>query len=120
MAIAALFLVLTVAAPWIAPYDPFDQDLSNALSPPSAEHLFGADQYGRDILSRVIYGTRTALIAIIVADGLALAVGGALGLVAGFAGGRIDTRDDAPGRRAAGVPLPAAGADHRRRARARA
>src|SRR5580693_8173596 len=91
LAIALLFLVLTAAAPWIAPYDPYDQDLSSALSPPSADHLFGADQYGRDILSRVIYGTRTALIAIIVADGLAVVVGGAFGLVAGFAGGRIDT-----------------------------
>ncbi len=90
LGIAALFLLLVAAAPWIAPYDPYDQDLSNALSPPSAEHLFGADQYGRDILSRVIYGSRTALIAIIVADGLALVVGGALGLVAGFAGGRVD------------------------------
>jgi peptide/nickel transport system permease protein len=90
LAIAGLFVVLTFAGPWIAPYDPYDQDLSSALSPPSAEHLFGADQYGRDILSRVIYGTRTALIAIIVADGIALVTGGALGLVAGFAGGRVD------------------------------
>jgi peptide/nickel transport system permease protein len=91
LGIAALLLVLTVAAPWIAPYDPYDQDLSSALTPPSADHLFGADQYGRDILSRVIYGTRTALIAIIVADGLAVVVGGAFGLIAGFAGGRVDT-----------------------------
>jgi ABC-type dipeptide/oligopeptide/nickel transport system permease subunit len=91
LAIAAVFLLLTVTAPWIAPYDPYDQDLSSALSPPSAEHLFGADQYGRDVLSRVIYGTRTALIAIVVADGLALVVGGTFGLVAGFAGGRVDT-----------------------------
>jgi peptide/nickel transport system permease protein len=90
LAIALLFLVLTVAASWIAPYDPFDQDLSSALSPPSAEHLFGADQYGRDVLSRVMYGTRTALVAIVVAGGLALTVGGALGLIAGFVGGAVD------------------------------
>jgi peptide/nickel transport system permease protein len=88
--IAVLFLVLTIAAPLIAPYDPDDQDLSNALSPPSAEHLFGADQYGRDVLSRVIFGSRTALLAIVVADGLALLVGGATGLIAGFAGGSVD------------------------------
>src|ERR1039458_2873209 len=73
LAIAGLFVVLTFAGPWIAPYDPYDQDLSSALSPPSAEHLFGADQYGRDILSRVIYGTRTALIAITFADGTKVA-----------------------------------------------
>jgi peptide/nickel transport system permease protein len=91
VAIALLFLVLTVAAPWIAPYDPYDQDLSGALSPPSADHPFGADQYGRDVLSRVMYGTRTALVAIVVAGGLALTVGGALGLIAGFVGGMADT-----------------------------
>ena len=91
LAIALLFLVLTVAAPWIAPYDPYDQDLSSALSPPSADHLFGADQYGRDVLSRVMYGTRTALVAIVMAGGLALTVGGALGLIAGFVGGAIDS-----------------------------
>ncbi len=91
VAIALLFLVLTVAAPWIAPCDPYDQDLSSALSPPSADHPFGADQYGRDVLSRVMYGTRTALVAIVVAGGLALTVGGALGLIAGFVGGMADT-----------------------------
>ncbi|MCW3473597.1 ABC transporter permease [Limobrevibacterium gyesilva] len=90
LCIAAVFLLLTVAAPAVAPYDPYDQDLSSALSPPSAAHPFGADQYGRDMLSRVIYGTRTALLAIVMADGLALVVGGGLGLIAGFTGGHID------------------------------
>ena len=91
LAIVVLFLVMTVAASWIAPYDPFDQDLSSALSPPAADHWFGADQYGRDVLSRVLYGSRSALIVIIVADGLALVAGGALGLFAGFLGGLVDT-----------------------------
>jgi len=90
LAIAILFLLLTVTAPLVAPFDPYDQDLSSALSPPSAAHLFGADQYGRDTLSRVIYGTRTALLAIVMADGLALLVGGSLGLIAGFLGGAVD------------------------------
>jgi len=90
LAIAIIFLILTVAAPLIAPYDPYDQDLSSALQPPSADHWFGSDQYGRDTLSRVIYGTRTALLAIVMADVLALVVGGGLGLVAGFSGGRVD------------------------------
>ena len=90
LAITLAFLVLTVAAPLIAPYDPYDQDFSSALSPPSWQHLFGADQYGRDVFSRVLYGSRTALLAIIVADGLALALGSALGLVGGFMGGLTD------------------------------
>ena len=90
LVIAAAFLVLTVIAPLVAPFDPYEQDLSNALSPPSATHWCGADQYGRDTLSRVIYGTRTALLAIIMADVLALAVGGGLGLIAGFSGGQVD------------------------------
>lgn len=89
--IAACFLVLVVAAPWLAPYDPYDQDLSSSLAQPSAEHLFGADQYGRDVLSRVMFGTRTALLAIIAADGIALVLGSLFGLVAGFAGGRTDS-----------------------------
>jgi peptide/nickel transport system permease protein len=90
LAITLVFLLLTVAAPLVAPYDPYDQDLSSALSPPSAEHWFGADQYGRDTFSRVLYGTRTALLAVVVADGLALVLGCGMGLVAGFFGGRID------------------------------
>ena len=90
LVIVALFLIMTVAAPWIAPYDPFDQDLSSALSPPAADHWFGADQYGRDVLSRILYGSRSALVVIIVADGLALVAGGALGLTAGFIGGAVD------------------------------
>jgi peptide/nickel transport system permease protein len=89
--IACVFLILTFAAPLIAPYAPDDQDLSSALTPPSLDHLFGADQYGRDMLSRVIYGSRTALVAIVVADGLALVVGGTFGLVAGFIGGGVDS-----------------------------
>jgi peptide/nickel transport system permease protein len=91
LVIAGLFLVLVIAAPWLAPYDPYDQDLSSSLAEPGAEHWFGADQYGRDMLSRVVYGTRTALLAIIAADGIALVLGSLAGLVAGFVGGRTDS-----------------------------
>jgi peptide/nickel transport system permease protein len=90
LAIIAFFLALTILAPLVAPYDPADQDLSSALSPPSPQHVFGADQYGRDVLSRVIFGTRDALLAIVVADGIALCAGGLLGLVAGYLGGLVD------------------------------
>ncbi len=88
--IVALFLVLTVTAPLLAPYDPFDQDFSAALSGPTAQHFFGTDQYGRDVMSRVMYGSRTALLSILVVDVIALTIGVGLGLVAGFFGGRVD------------------------------
>jgi ABC-type dipeptide/oligopeptide/nickel transport system permease subunit len=90
LALVLAFLALTILAPLVSPYDPIDQDLSNALSAPSLDHLFGADQYGRDVLSRVLYGTRDALLAIVVADGIALGAGGLMGLVAGFIGGAVD------------------------------
>jgi peptide/nickel transport system permease protein len=89
-AILLIFLLLTVLAPVIAPYDPYDQDLSSALSPPSSSHWLGADQYGRDVLSRVIFGSRTALLAIVAANGLALILGCVLGLIGGFFGGALD------------------------------
>lgn len=89
--IVALFLLLTVIAPEIAPYDPYDQDFGAALQEPSLEHLFGTDQYGRDELSRVMYGSRTALLSILVADGIALIVGTMLGLIAGFYGKWVDS-----------------------------
>ncbi len=89
--IVALFLLLTVIAPEIAPYDPYDQDFGAALQEPSLEHLFGTDQYGRDELSRVMYGSRTALLSILVADGIALVVGTMLGLIAGFYGKWVDS-----------------------------
>ena len=90
LVIIACFLLATVLAPLIAPYDPYEQDLSAALSPPSAAHLLGADQYGRDVATRVVYGARTAVLAIVVANGLALLLGGAIGLIGGFFGGKID------------------------------
>ena len=64
--IVGIFLLLTVIAPEIAPYDPYDQDFGAALQAPSADHPFGTDQYGRDELSRVMYGSRTALLSILV------------------------------------------------------
>jgi peptide/nickel transport system permease protein len=91
LVIIACFLLATILAPLIAPYDPYEQDLSAALSPPSATHLLGADQYGRDVATRVVYGARTALVAIVVANGLALLLGGAIGLIGGFFGGTIDS-----------------------------
>lgn len=90
--------LVTVAsiAPQVAPHEPNAQALYKALRPPfwhengSVEFLLGSDQYGRDILSRIIYGARVTLVAAISAALLAALVGTVLGLIAGYAGGRID------------------------------
>ena len=90
LAIVFLFLFLCAFAPLVAPHDPYAQDLMSALSPPSLAHLLGTDQYGRDVASRVLYGARYALLAIVIGDGLALAVGTTTGLAAGYLGGAAD------------------------------
>lgn len=90
LVIIAVFLVAVLFAPWIGPYDPIEQDFSNVLQPPSLVHPFGTDQYGRDVFTRVLYGSRYAFAAVVVADGLALIFGCGLGLIAGLSGGRTD------------------------------
>ncbi len=85
------FLVLTaLLAPIIAPFDPLDIDIDNILSPPSTSHPLGTDDLGRDILSRMIYGSRISLSVGCVAMGIALAIGVTIGSLAGYFGGRID------------------------------
>lgn len=90
-AIVASFLLLTVLAPVLAPYSPFDQDFADTLAGPTFLHPFGTDQYGRDVFSRAMYGSRIALLSIFVADGLGLVVGSAFGLIAGYFGGWVDS-----------------------------
>ena len=86
-----LFLVfLSIFADWIAPYSYFEQNLRDLLQGPSKAHWLGTDQYGRDILSRLIYGTRISLSVGVVAVGLALLLGGILGAAAGYYGKRVD------------------------------
>jgi len=89
-AIVAAFVILAAMAPWAAPYDPVATDFGDVLSPPSARHLFGTDDIGRDILSRIIYGSRISLEAGLFTVAVALVVGLPLGLAAGFFGGRVD------------------------------
>ena len=84
------FLLLAFAAPLIAPADPMKQALYNRLSPPTLEHPFGTDDFGRDILSRVIYGARISLRVGVFAVLIALVLGTCIGLVAGYWGGWID------------------------------
>jgi ABC-type dipeptide/oligopeptide/nickel transport system permease subunit len=87
-AIVAFYLVLATIGPIIAPYGADDQDLLSALEPPSLAHFFGTDSLGRDVLSRVIIGTRFTLTATLVSVAAALIAGVALGIAAGYLEGR--------------------------------
>lgn len=89
-AIVVLFVLIAIFAPWLRPEDPYRSNLRQRLVPPSAEHIFGTDQQGRDMLSRVIEGSRIALAVGFVAVGVGLAFGGLLGLIAGYFGGGLD------------------------------
>ena len=88
--VIGLFVVGAVFAPLLAPYDPLSQDLASRLQPPSAEHWLGTDQLGRDLLSRILYGSRISLVIGVVVVGLAGALGTIVGLLAGYAGGLVD------------------------------
>lgn len=88
--IIVILTTLAILAPVISPYDPNQQSLSSALEPPSAEHLFGTDNLGRDILTRLLYGGRISLMVGVLAVGLAVIIGVPLGLLSGFVGGWAD------------------------------
>src|SRR5438105_14945008 len=83
-------LVVALAAPLLSPYDPLAQDLGNVLARPGRAHWLGTDNVGRDVLSRVIWGTRVSLVAGFVSVAIAAVAGGVLGMLAGYAGGRAD------------------------------
>jgi ABC-type dipeptide/oligopeptide/nickel transport system permease subunit len=89
-AIVLLAVLLAVGAPLVSPYDPLKQDLSRLLSPPSTSHVLGTDNVGRDVLARVIWGTRVSLVAGFVSVAMAVVAGCLLGLVAGYWRGRVD------------------------------
>ena len=90
-AVLVAVLLMALLAPFISPHDPLKQDLANILLPPSGAHWLGTDNLGRDIVARVIYGTRVSLIAGLASVALAVVAGSLLGLAAGFAGGRFDS-----------------------------
>jgi peptide/nickel transport system permease protein len=90
LAIVAFFVALALAAPLVAPYDPLATDWRWVRKPPSAQHLFGTDELGRDVLARVIWGTRASLMAGLVSVSIAVAVAVPLGLVSGYLGGFVD------------------------------
>lgn len=88
--IIGLLIVVAVAAPAIAPYDPLRTDTFSRLRPPGTDHFFGTDQLGRDIFSRVIHGSRISLRIAILAAAVALSIGAPMGIVSGFFRGRVD------------------------------
>jgi peptide/nickel transport system permease protein len=87
--IVILFIIVAAFAPWISPYDPYEQNIDNMLAPPSWQHLLGTDTLGRDTLSRIIVASRTTLMVGVIALGIAAVAGMALGLVAGYFSGWV-------------------------------
>jgi peptide/nickel transport system permease protein len=90
LAVVLFFIALAVLAPLVAPYDPLATSWSAVRKPPSWLHPFGTDEIGRDVLARVIWGTRASLLAGLVSVSLALAAGVPIGLVSGYLGGWVD------------------------------
>jgi peptide/nickel transport system permease protein len=87
--VIVLMILMAVLAPFLAPYGPYETDLQHSLAGPSAQHLLGTDNLGRDTLSRLVYGARTSLIVGLAAVAAALVIGGVLGTAAAFLGGIV-------------------------------
>lgn len=90
VALVLTFVIFALFAPWIAPQDPAHIDLPTRLSPPSSAHWCGTDELGRDILSRLIYGSRISMLVGSCVVGVSLGLGLIVGSIAGYYGGRID------------------------------
>jgi peptide/nickel transport system permease protein len=90
LVVVATFILLALFAPFVAPYDPIATSWSLVRKAPSAQHWFGTDDLGRDVLSRVMYGARASLMAGAISVGIALSIGVPLGLLSGYRGGFID------------------------------
>ena len=88
--IILLYVVFAIGAAWISPFDPEAIDFAAMLSRPGGEHWFGTDQYGRDVFSRIVYGSRTALAVGIISAVAGCTVGALVGAAAGYFGGRVD------------------------------
>ena len=91
LVLVAVLALSAVLAPWLAPYDPARQSLIEKRARPGAKYILGADEFGRDILSRVIYGSRVALLVGVLSAAIAVGGGLVLGMIAGFTGGWLDS-----------------------------
>lgn len=90
-AIVLLLVILAVVGPYIVPHDPYSQNLAGQLQAPSMQHFFGTDEFGRDVFSRVIYGTRFTLYIVLLVAVIAAPIGLIIGATSGYLGGRVDT-----------------------------
>ena len=92
LVLITVMLVLAIFAKFISMHDPYHMDLSSQakLQPPSFKHLFGTDDLGRDVFSRVVYGTRISISVGFIAVGISLIIGIFLGAVSGYYGGKVD------------------------------
>jgi peptide/nickel transport system permease protein len=90
LGVIVFFVLLALFAPVISPYDPLATSWSAIRKAPSAEHWFGTDEIGRDVLSRVVWGARASLLAGVVSVAISLSIGVPIGLLAGYAGGKTD------------------------------
>lgn len=88
--VLSIIVLMTIFAPWIAPYDPLEVNMAKRLLPPSSAHPLGTDPLGRDVLSRIIYGGRASLLLAVVATIFSMTVGLVVGIAAGYYGGLID------------------------------
>lgn len=89
--LAAALLLVAIFADKIVPYDPYAQDLSKSLLPPSAEHWMGTDRYGRDMFSRVVVGAQTSIFSTLALVGVISVFGTAVGTLCGYYGGAMDS-----------------------------
>jgi peptide/nickel transport system permease protein len=91
MAAVALLFFVAVAAPWLAPFDPAEFNRDSILASPSARHWLGTDALGRDVFSRLVYGSRVSLAVGFVSVGISVLIGAFLGALAGYFGGTVDS-----------------------------
>jgi len=91
LVIIALVVLCAILAPYLTPYDPMAQDLTSRVTPPNLKHWLGTDQFGRDVLTRLLYGARISLFTGFVSVSIGLILGTSVGLLAGYFGGKIDT-----------------------------